>query len=312
MNERAVSGVKSGYAKKKARRGYGFLAPWLIGTPVFFLFPLLRSLAFCFMDNTALKPASGGMTAAFLPLENGEFLRNFRDVFTADPNFKDELLGVLRDTLISTPLILIFSLFIAVLLDKKFKGNAFFRAIFFLPVIIVSGPVYSIISGNMESTGASGGFSTLFETDLADRVLKFLGLMEETGEGALINAAADNIFGLIWCCGIQILIFLSALETVPKQGKEAAMLEGASGWEIFWRVTLPQIAPMVTVALIFTVIDSFTRTDNAVMRHVITRLREWDYAYSAAMVWSYFAIVLAALGAAVALTRHFLEGRRKA
>ncbi|MBQ3940063.1 MAG: sugar ABC transporter permease [Oscillospiraceae bacterium] len=302
--------MKIPYERRKSLYGYGFISIWLIGTVLWFLIPLAESLCYCFMDNKLLKPDTGGMRKVWLPLSDGRWLENFRYVFAADPKFKESLIAVLKDTLIQTPMILIFSLFIAVVLNQKFRGRGFARAIFFLPVIIATGPVYNIISGNIAATGADSGvqFSTLFETDLVGDLLDYLGVMNiSSGLTDFINAVVTNIFGLVWSSGIQILIFLAALQNIPVSAKEAASMEGATAWEYFWKITLPYVSPMILANFIYTVIDSFTRTDNAVMMRVLDKQQvDWDFAYASAMVWSYFAIVMAVVGVVVLIVNRFV------
>ena len=301
--------MKIPYERRKALYGYGFISVWMIGTLLFFLIPLVQSLCYCFMDNAQLKPEVGGMHKVWLWEIGESALANFRYAFAADPNFKPSLLQVLRDTAINTPMILIFSLFIAVVLNQEFKGRGLARAIFFLPVIIATGPVYNIINGDISSTGADSGaqFSTLFETDMVDQLLEFLGVMNISSNLTdIINTVTTNIFGLVWSSGIQILIFLAALQNIPVSAKEAASMEGATAWEYFWKITLPYVSPMILANFIYTVIDSFTKPDNAVMGIVLSRQIDWDYARAAAMAWSYFAIVMAVVGVIVVIINKYL------
>jgi len=301
--------MKIPYERRKSLYGYGFISIWLIGTLLWFLIPLFESLTYCFMDNEKLKPDTGGMNKEWLSIQGGEWLKNFRYAFRIDPKFKEYLISVLKDTLIQTPMILIFALFIAVILNQKFKGRSFARAIFFLPVIIATGPVYNIISGNIASTGADSGaqFSTLFETDMVDKLLEFLGVMNISDNlSDIINTVTTNIFGLIWSSGIQILIFLAALQNIPVSAKEAASMEGATAWEYFWKITLPYVSPMILANFIYTVIDSFTKTDNKVMELVLQKQSDWNYAYAAAMAWSYFAIVMVVVGIVVVIVNKFI------
>ena len=301
--------MKIPYERRKSLYGYGFISIWMVGTLLFFLIPLVESLCYCFMDNALLKPDVGGMTKAWLPLKGGEWLANFRYVFAADPSYKQNLLSVLQDTAITTPMILIFSLFIAVILNQEFKGRGLARAIFFLPVIIATGPVYNIINGDIASTGADSGaqFSTLFETDMVDKLLEFLGVMNISANlSNVINTVTTNIFGLVWSSGIQILIFLAALQNIPVSAKEAASMEGATAWEYFWKITLPYVSPMILANFIFTVIDSFTKPDNAVMTLVLNKQKDWDFARAEAMAWSYFAIVMVVVGLIVAIVNKYM------
>ena len=171
---------------------------------------------------------------------------NYTYAFNVDPNYRQYLLKVLKDTAWKTPLILVFSLFVAVILNQKFKGRTFSRAVFFLPVIIATGPVYNIINGNLQSTGNSDAsqFSTMFSTDLLGDLMQFLGIYGiSDGMQATIETVSDNIFGIVWNSGIQILIFLAALQNIPVSAKEAAQMEGATAWEYFWKITLPYVSP---------------------------------------------------------------------
>ena len=301
--------MKIPYERRKALYGYGFISVWLIGTVLWFLIPLAESLCYCFMDNTQLKPDVGGVNKVWLWSAGQDWLANFRFAFAADPKYKEALLEVLKDTLLTTPMILIFSLFIAVILNQKFRGRGLARAIFFLPVIIATGPVYNIISGDIARTGADSGaqFSTLFETDIVDQLLEFLGVMNINAHlTEVINTVVTNIFGLVWSSGIQILIFLAALQNIPVSAKEAASMEGATAWEYFWKITLPYVSPMILANFIYTVIDSFTKTDNAVMARVLDKQLDWDYAYAAAMAWSYFALVMVMVGLVVLIINRYI------
>ncbi len=301
--------MKIPYERRKSLYGYGFIALWLVGTILWFLKPMIESLCYCFMDNATLKPEVGGMNKQWLPFADFGWIANFKYAFAVDPSYKQKLLEVLKDTALTTPMILVFSLFIAVILNQEFKGRGFARAIFFLPVIIATGPVYNIINGDIASTGADSGaqFSTLFQTDIVDELLAFLGVMNISDSlSEVINTVTTDIFGLVWSSGIQILIFLAALQNIPPSAKEAASMEGATAWEYFWKITLPYVSPMILANFIYTVIDSFTATDNDVMSRVLEKQLEWDYGYAAAMAWSYFAIVMIVVGIITVIINKFI------
>lgn len=292
--------MKMGYQKRKAMYGYGFIAIWMVGTLIFFLIPVVQSFLYSFQDIT---PDTGGMIGDWVGLDNYNYALN------EDPNYREYLVDVLIETLWKTPLILVFSLFVAVILNQKFHGRTFCRAVFFLPVIIATGPVYSIINGNMESSGNSDAdqFSTMFSTDLLGELMEFLGIygISDTLQSS-IETVADNIFSIVWDSGIQILIFLAALQNVPVSAKEAAQIEGATGWEFFWKITLPYVSPMILACFIFTVIDSFTDPDNVVMGRILDLQSDWQYGPASAMAWIYFAIVLAAVGLITAILNKFI------
>jgi ABC-type sugar transport system permease subunit len=288
------------YQKRKGLYGYAFISLWLVGTIVFFLYPLVNSLLYSFRD---VHPETGGMTGPWVGLDN------YKYVFTGDQYYAKYLGAVLLETLWKTPLILIFSLFIAVILNQKFRGRTFARAVFFLPVIIATGPVYSIISGNISSSGAdsAGQFSTMFSTDLMGELFQFIGIYGLTENmQTIVETVSNNIFSIVWNMGIQILIFLAALQNIPTSAKEAAQMEGATAWEYFWKITLPYVSPMILANLIFTIIDSFTAPDNLVMGRVLDLQHEWTFGRAAAMAWVYFAIVLVAVGIITLIMNRFI------
>jgi ABC-type sugar transport system permease subunit len=293
-------GIQMPYEKRKSMYGYGFIALWFIGAVKWFLIPLFTSLKFSFETVT---PATGGVQESW----NG--IQNYVYAFGVDPNYSKYLVAVLKDTAIKTPLIIIFSLFIAVILNQKFKGRGFARAVFFLPVIIATGPVYAIISGDMSSSGSSDAsqFSTMFETDLVGELLEFIGIygISDTVTETIQSITTD-IFSLVWNSGIQILIFLAALQNIPVSAKEAAQMEGATAWEYFWKITFPYVSPMILANLIFTIIDSFTDTSNSVMNRILEVQSDWKYGEAAAMAWSYFAIVMVAVGIIVLIVNKFI------
>ena len=285
------------YERKKSLYGYGFIGLWLGGTVLFFLIPLGKSLWYSFSD-VSLDP--GAVHTSFAGF------KNYSKVLGEDPYYTEYLTDVLTETLWKTPLILIFSLFIAVMLNQKFRGRTLARAVFFLPVIIATGPVFRIISGDMDSTGNSGAaqFSTMFSTDLVGQLMQFLGIYGISDRmSGFITAVADNVFGIVWSSGIQILLFLAALQNIPSSAREAAQLEGATAWEYFWKITFPYVTPFILANLIFTVIDSFTNPMNKVMERIGTMRSQFDFGEAAAMAWVYFGVVLAAIGAVTALIR---------
>ncbi len=277
------------YEKRKSMYGYGFIGLWLAGMLIFFLIPMILSFIYSFQN---VNPQNGGMKGEWVGLQN------YSVAFKKDQYYRKYLVEVLLDAVKTTPLILVFSLFTAVILKQKFKGRAFVRAIFFLPVIVASGPVYSIITGDMSTSGTNNAeqFSTIFKTDMVSDLLKFTGIYGLSDSlTEFIQSTLDNIFALVWKSGIQILLFLAALQNINPSVREAAQIEGATSWEFFWKITLPYVSPIVVANLIFTLIDSFTDSGNLVMKRVMVMRNEWNYGTAAAMVWTYFFIVMAVI-----------------
>ncbi len=278
------------YEKKKGLYGYGFLALWFFGALLFFIIPVCKSFYYSFNDVT---PEVGYLSKSWVGIDN------YKRAFTVDPNYRQYLVDALKDIAFNLPIIIIFSMFVAIIINQKFRGRTFARAVFFLPVIIATGPVYAVITGDLETSGSNSAeqFSTMFETDMVDQLLEFIGIY---GFGSqfteMLTTITSDILNLVWKCGIQIIIFLSALQGIPTSAKEAAAIEGATSWEFFWKITLPYVSPMILVNIVYTVIDAFTDPTNEVMGRVLSVQSDWQYGYSAAMAWSYFAIILAALG----------------
>ena len=289
------------YERRKGLYGYGFIAIWALGTIYFFILPLIESLIYSFNKTEVTQ---GGMKMTFIGW------KNYVNAFRKDQDYSKALVAMIENTVLRTPLILIFSIFIAVILNQKFKGRTFARSVFFLPVIIATGPVIDIINGNMSTGGYAGGseqFSSMFEADLVDQLLNFLGIYNISDKlTEVINSLTTDILNLVWNSGIQILIFLSALQTIPPSAKEAASIEGATAWEFFWKITFPYISPMILSNLVYTVIDAFVSTDNEVMKYVLKQSGNWEYGYAAALAWIYFAIVGACLGLICVIINRFV------
>lgn len=309
--QRKIKTNKIPYEKKKGLYGYGFIALWAVGTLWLFVIPVIKSLWYSFSDTALLDKSEAllkGMTTAGIYTEWNNF-GNYIKAFTVDTTFPTSLANSLLEILPQAVVILIFSLFIAVVLNQKFRGRTLARAIFFLPVLIATGPVISVINGDMASQGVSDAsqFSTLFKTDLVSELMEFIGIYNiNTQFTEFIEEITSNVLNLVWNSGIQILIFLSALQNIPPSSKEAANMEGATAWEFFWKITFPIISPMILANLVYTIIDSFVSTDNEVMVYVLQQSTNWDHGYAAALAWIYFAIVGAILGIVCFIVNKFV------
>lgn len=299
------------YERKKGLYGYGFIGLWIVGVIYMFIIPIITSIYFslCYtelVDVTRIEEM--GMSKPGVYTEWNDF-GNYKKAFLSDEKYVPALMDSLLSLIPKVALILVFSLFIAVLLNQKFKGRTVMRAIFFLPVLIATGPVISVINGEMLSQGIASGdqFSALFKADLVDSFLNFMGIYQMSQSFTdMISEATSNILNYVWSSGIQILIFLSALQQIPTSAKEAASMEGATGWEFFWKITFPTISPMILANLIYTVIDTFVDFDNAVMKLVIGQSKMLEYGYSSALAWIYFAIVGVVLAIITAVASKFV------
>ena len=303
---------KISYDRKKGLYGYGFIALWFVGVLYMFIIPMAQSLwyAMCKTElvNDAAKQLEYGMSGPGIYTTWNDF-GNFSWAFTVNPDYPKNLATSLGETAYRVPLILVFSLFVALLLNDKFKGRTLARAIFFLPVLIATGPVLGVINGDMLSQGISDAsqFSALFKTDFVEDFLMFMGLNNISQTLAdTVSDITSSMLNLIWDSGIQILIFISALQTIPVSAKEAASMEGATGWEFFWKITFPTISPMILVNLVYTTIDAFVKSDNPVMKQVMTYIKQWEYDHASAMAWIYFAIIGVILAIITAIVSKFI------
>lgn len=307
-----IKKTRISYERKKGLYGYGFLAIWIIGVIYMFIIPICQS-AYYSMSETVLvtskeMAAQYGMSSTGIYTEWNNF-DNYNKVLFKDADYLPALTESLGNMIPQVCMVMIFSLFIALLLNQKFKGRTLARAVFFLPVLVATGPVIAVIKGDIATNGVASAeqFSALFQTDLVDELLEFLGiynLSEQLTE--TIQTITSDIFNLIWSAGIQILIFLAALQQIPTSAKEAASMEGATGWEFFWKITFPMISPMILANLIYTVIDTFVDSENPVMQLVMNESRKLEYGISAAMAWVYFLIVAVALAVIVLIVSKFV------
>ena len=300
------------YERKKKLYGYAFIALWFVGTIYMFIIPLITSVQYSLSKTTLVSEDKLAdypqMSGPGIYCEWNNF-QNYIDIFTNDQDYVPNLISSISAMPGDTFMILVFSLFIALLLNQKFKGRGLARAIFFIPVLVATGPVLSVINGDMASQGVGDAsqFSSLFEVNMVDEFLEFMGFANISQSVAdQLSEVASNLFNLIWRCGIQTIIFLSALQQIPTSAKEAAQMEGATGWEFFWKITFPTISPMILANLIYTVIDCFIDSTNPVMQEVLAKNTNWQYGISTSMAWTYFAIVGVALGIISAIVSKFV------
>lgn len=311
--QKEIKKSRISYEKKKGLYGYGFIAIWIIGVIYMFIVPIFKSAwySMCYTElvTTADQAAQKGMTSAGIYTEWNNF-GNYEEALFKNQDYLPKLTESLGAMVPQVIVVMIFSLFIALLLNQKFRGRTFARAVFFLPVLVATGPVLAVIKGDISTNGISSGeqFSALFQTDLVDELLQFLGIYNLNQQLTMtIQTITSDIFNLLWSAGIQILIFLAALQQIPVSAKEAASMEGATGWEFFWKITFPMISPMILANLIYTVIDTFIDSENPVMSIVLAQSRGLRYGLSAAMAWIYFLIVAVALAIIVAIVSKFVS-----
>jgi lactose ABC transporter permease len=271
------------YESKKSLAGFLFVSIWVIGFIFFFLLPFLQSVRYSFSD-IVLNP-NGGYTLNFIGW------KNYIKAFTTDAEFLPAVFSSLGAMLYQVPIIVLFSLFVAIILNQKFVGRTFVLGIFFIPIIVANGVILSIMNGDVLSQTIMQGSSssTLFQSEFLYELMFKSGMSQEFVNG--LTGVVDSLFALIWKSGIQIIIFLAGLQTIADSMYEAAKIEGATGWETFWKITFPMISPMIILNLIFTIIDSFTDYNNVVMKYINEQQIGMRLAYSSTLGWIYFLMV---------------------
>ncbi|MCL2403974.1 MAG: sugar ABC transporter permease [Defluviitaleaceae bacterium] len=299
----SILGVRRSYIKK-AIVGYLFISPFLVGFIFLFLGTLLQTFEFSrsFMsvgpDGYVLTPVGWD---------------NFRRLFFVDPDFAFELVRAVFGMLPEVAMIIIFSFFTATLINQKFMGRSLARAVLFLPIILTSGVVLALEMNDAMLLYLSdvSGQAMALDGDsmrLLNSIDNMLGNLFITvgnftiDPAFMIVMAIDNIYDIIIASGVQILVFLAGLQSIPPSLYEASTVEGATGWENFWKITFPMISPLVLVNVVYTIIDSFTRPTNEVMGIIHSMaFGQLDFGGSSAAALVYFLLVILALGIVVGL-----------
>ena len=290
--------------KRNAIAGYLFISPFILGFLVFLVKPMIESFRMSLSKVIIAASQKQGSSGFIMERITTWKESNYYRAFFYDPDYKNRLVDSLKNMAIQVPAIIVFSFFIALLLNQEFKGRGFVRAIFFLPVILSSGVIVgleynnTLMSGMKDLIAESGeGFSI---TATLETILRTTGIGGKILEP--VFKIIDGVYDVALASGIQIVIFISGLQTVSTSMYEAAKIEGCTAWESFWKITFPLVSSMILVNLVYTTVDFLMRTDNQVMDLITLKVNpQMEYGLSAAMAWSYFAIVAAVLGLLAAI-----------
>lgn len=259
--------------------GYMFIIPWVIGFILFMAYPVYFSLNMSFHKVII---SSEGIKKTFIGWNN------FKYAFLSDPKYLEELIVFVQSVVFMVPIVIVFSMMVALLINQPIRFKGFFRAIFFLPVVITSGEVVK----ELFSQGAAS-------IPIVERygIIEYLQAnLSSTWSGPLVDIFQQLIV-ILWFSGVQILIFLAGLQKVNTQIYEAASIDGASPWEIFWKITLPSIKPFILVNLIYTTVDLFTNSMNDVIGLIKEHMFKIDtgFGYATSLAWIYFGIIFVIL-----------------
>ena len=278
-----------GLVARREMKGYIFLLPWLIGFVCFFAVPLAQSFIYS-LNN--VKMTAAGRKMSYVGLDNYKYL------FNEDTVFMDLLSAFYQEAILRLAVILVFSLVIAMMLNHNIKGKGVYRTVFFLPIIVVSGPVLQRLMDEgattiplIESYGVSGIISELLPASLANP----------------LNSLFTQLILVLWYSGVPILIYMAGLQKIDRSVYEAALIDGAGEWIAFWKITLPAIQPMILINGIYTLVFLATSGLNQVISEINARMFNTSfgggYGVASAMAWVYTLTLAAGLAVIYLVTR---------
>ncbi|TVP96380.1 MAG: sugar ABC transporter permease [Acholeplasmatales bacterium] len=266
------------YLTQKKFWGLVFVMPWVIGFMIFFAYPFVLTVYYSFHE----VELRGEIITTFVGMQN--FINAFQSLVIDNVIFSRVMVESLQDLMINLPVVLIFSLFIAVLLNTEFRGRAYVRAIFFIPVIFNAAAINIAMSGQFSSYLQASNEDSLFQLRAFQAFLMEMGL----GRGliAFLILSVERIFTIVNISGVQILVFLAALQSIPRHLYEAAAIEGATKYESFWKITFPMVSPMFLTVIVFTIVSTFV---NSPITQFITRVSDrFAYGMSSALSLIFF------------------------
>ena len=275
--------------QRRARTGYKFILPFIIGFVLFMIKPMIQSLMMSF-NNVKIIPGQG-FQLTWMGLDN------YHNAIAVDPYFNQYMVDEISRMAINTIATLVLSFVIAVILNQDFKGRTLARAIFFLPVILSSGVLpgiekqnefYNMMAGVAESVEGASGINISAQLQ---NMLSASGAA--SGFFDVIFQMIDAIYDIVMASGIQIIVFLTGLQSISPSLYEAADVEGCTAWESFWKITFPMVSPLLLVNCIYTIVDFFMKNDNRVMERISTVMySDFNFGVSSAMSWIYFGVAL--------------------
>lgn len=268
---------KSGLHRLQAKYAYIFVIPWIFGLAVFFIWPLFQSLIYAF-SNVSIEP--GQVVLDFVGV------KNLKHLIYTDPGFSSRLGKSIGQMVYSLPLITAFSLIIAVMLNRKFAGRTIFRALFFLPILIASSAVLNLLGGDVLDFQifSSDGFID------PNSIISNLNIPSTFND--IVSFLLTSMSTIIYKSAVQIVLFLGGLQNIPDSLYEVSKIEGANKWEEFWFITVPGLRHVLSLVMIYTMINLFTSTDNVLVANSYERMASQDYGNSSAQLWMYFVIII--------------------
>ena len=282
-----MKAMRKRYKRRNLIEAYIFVSPYIVGLFAFFLFPILFSLIISF---GTLEITGEGLKFQFYGLAN------YINAFQSDLNFTTEFYSVIVNTLINTPLIVIFSLIIAVFLNKNLGFKGLYRLIYFLPFVLGTGYVMKYLLGLGVSEDAMQVARSIM---LPEEVQKYF----SPAVTKVMTQFFDRITLDLWKSGMQIVLFLAGLQGISPSLYESARCDAATEWEMFWKITVPILSPLTLLIVIYTVIDSFYDPASRMLTIFNDYFHQTQFSYSAALSWIYAGFILLFIGLIFLLSR---------
>ena len=288
-----------GLMGKRAVYGYLFILPFIIGFIFFMVKPLCQSFMMSISDVTI---STEGFNLSL------NHFANFKRAFLVDTEFKQMLITGIWSMVVRSIATVVFSFFVALLLNQNFKGRTLARSIFFLAVILSSGVLVGLENNNalmsqlkdmIEEQGNANSITGVLEDILVNSSTGFSGISSKTFR--TVFEIIDSIYDVAMASGIQIIIFLSGLQNISPSMYEAAQMEGCTAWESMCKITIPMVSPLLPVCWVYTIVDFFMKTDNEVMSKISQTMYSLEYGFSSAMAWSYFVVCMVLIGISSAI-----------
>lgn len=296
MKNKRMKGIE------QLNRKYGriFVLPWVIGMLLFYIIPLVQSFLF---SVSKVSVYSGGIKLDFIGFSR------YKSLILTDPDYTALVKEALLSFLYSLPVIILLSMVLALLLNQKFRGRLFFRSLYFLPVIISTGVVINLLFSTTSSDLSNIGVSESYSSNMFDveDIIEWLGLTGGIAE--YISLIISKVFDLIWKCGIQTVLFIAGLQSVPASLYEASKVEGATKWEEFWFITFPMLSRVTLLVSVFTMVELITDTNVELVSNVYNSMTAGVYDNPSTMMWMYFIVAGGVIGLLIVLYNRILMRR---
>ena len=279
------------FQEKQKKFGYLFILPFMAGALLFIVIPVILSVFFSFSSFSATET---GFSLTLIGLEN------YKEIFLIDPFFRKDLVSSISLMVVNVPVVTIFAFFVATLLNQKFFGRTFARAVFFLPVIVSSMAIETLAHQDVISSLVSGADKSGGEAAMSLSAA-FAGFINQLGLApaivSFLLSTVNGITEIVAMSAVPIVIFLSGLQSISPSIYEASTIEGATKWEVFWKISFPMISPLILTSIIYIIVDNFTRYSNVVMNTIhTTNFAKMQFGAGSAMTWVYMGVIALFIG----------------